>query len=87
MTEAPFYSTVPTLWAVPHKPGGFKVWCDYCRTGRSRKRGAWHYHGPPIPGHRAAHCTAVDSPYSETGYYLVRSPFVDPGAYEPKDQG
>lgn len=39
------------------------VWCPFCRK--------YHQHGwLGEPGHRVAHCD-MDSPFSETGYFVV----------------
>lgn len=43
------------------------VWCAYCRR--------YHVHGGGLDGaegggHRIAHCTEANSPYTITGYYL-----------------
>ena len=50
---------------------GFAFWCPYCHE--------FHYHGwtdtslrKRTDGHRVAHCSNMDSPYRETGYFLVR---------------
>jgi|GEM_PF-2785383 len=40
---------------------GMKFWCPYCKT--------WHLHGIGN-GHRVEHCTAINSPFKEHGYFL-----------------
>jgi hypothetical protein len=40
----------------------FKVWCPYCV--------ALHEHSPSS-GPRTAHCTRSDSPYNDTGYFII----------------
>lgn len=59
-------STIPELIAEPRTdlPGGWKVWCPFCKV--------WHAHGTgPLPYHRLAHCsTSAKSPFTETGYIL-----------------
>ena len=52
--------TAPSLPAYP-TAHGWRVWCCYCDR--------WHQHGAQ-PGHRAAHCFVVSSPYRQTGYIL-----------------
>ena len=52
--------TPPTLSAY-ETAHGRRVWCAYCKR--------WHYHAAE-PGHRAAHCHVVTSPYRATGYTL-----------------
>jgi hypothetical protein len=41
--------------------GGMKFWCPFCKK--------WHNHGRG-DGHRAAHCTASNSPFNEHGYVI-----------------
>jgi len=60
---------IPCLAAVPRDRPldsqghvGLRVWCKFCV--------AWHLHGMGY-GHRVAHCVAAESPYNQTGYYLV----------------
>ena len=56
--------TIPTL-SGKRIPGGFKVFCDYCRR--------WHHHGGE-PGHRVAHCRWRESPYWRNGYIVTIKP-------------
>jgi hypothetical protein len=53
---------VPQLPAYHGTDGLLHVWCRYCCC--------WHRHGPGA-GHRAAACDDRDSPYVESGYWLV----------------
>lgn len=41
--------------------GGMMFWCPFCKK--------WHRHGIGA-GHRVAHCTNPNSPYSGTGYII-----------------
>lgn len=46
----------------PDFPSGWRFYCAYCRR--------WHLHGEDL-GHRVAHCSALDSPFRKTGYFLA----------------
>ena len=49
-------------WELNNGKYGLKFHCKYCK--REHKHGIGH-------GHRGAHCSNPDSPYRETGYYIV----------------
>lgn len=54
-------SFIPTLIGKLGHRRQIKVWCMHCKN--------YHFHEFP-EGHRAAHCTNLNSPYCETGYFI-----------------
>lgn len=65
---------IPSLLAVRDSDTTVRVFCRYCSR--------WHVHGDG-GGHRVAHCQADDSPYRDTGYFLVEVHSI-PDAPTPK---
>lgn len=54
-------NSIPILTGKLGRLRQIKVWCTYCEK--------YHSHGFP-EGHRAAHCTNLNSPYHKTGYFI-----------------
>jgi hypothetical protein len=70
---------IPVVYGMKLNGAQIGFWCPFCRCA--------HYHGSGekvsvsghhiLWGHRAAHCTAANSPFKKTGYDLQPWPGGD----------